>query len=275
MIKKKVKIGLLLNIERSFLDWEIKLFEELLDSKFCEIKLIISEKDNFHSSYKIRSLLVRLINKFINIIERKFTSKRLRLKERLVKKRLRRIQLLNIKVKKKDIYDYIEKKDLKKIKKINLDLIFRRDLGIIKGDLLRVARYGVWSLHHGDNEFYRGQPAGFWECFHNDETTGVTLQKLNNILDGGDVIEKGIYGTKFFWKHNENFIKEKSVTVLLKGIAKLYYQRNIKLMKNKTKKSFRYYRYPNFIILFLYVMKKYPRFIWKKYFWKTFFQKKW
>ena len=92
MIKKKVKIGLLLNTERSFLDWEIKLFEELLDSKFCEIKLIISEKDNFHSSYKIRSLLVRLINKFINIIERKFTSKRLRLIERLVKKILRRIQ---------------------------------------------------------------------------------------------------------------------------------------------------------------------------------------
>ena len=64
--------------------------------------------------------------------------------------------------------------------------------------ILNSAKYGVWSLHHGDNDQYRGLTPGFWEVYNNEPTTGVTLQILNNTLDGGSIIDKGYFGSKFF-----------------------------------------------------------------------------
>ena len=94
--------------------------------------------------------------------------------------------------------------------------------------------------------------------------TGVTLQKLNTVLDGGDIIEKGYYGTKFLWKHNENFIKEKSIQIVLKNLKKLYDNNYIRVKKSKTNLNTRYYKNPNFYHLAIYILKKYPYFILKK-----------
>ena len=41
---QKLKIGLMLDTKRSLQDWEINLFQNLLNSKYCEIKLIIADK---------------------------------------------------------------------------------------------------------------------------------------------------------------------------------------------------------------------------------------
>ena len=162
-------------------------------------------------------------------------------------------------------------KDIEIIKSFKLDFILRRDFRIIRGKILRSTKYGIWSLHHGDNDYYRGIPPGFWETYFNESITGVTLQKLNNNLDGGQIIDKGYYGTKFFWKHNEDFIKTKSVELVLKNINKLFYKKKINLKKNK--KIGRYFFNPNFFNLLIYILKKYPTYILKKILSYTFFYK--
>ena len=43
---------------------------------------------------------------------------------------------------------------------------------------------------------YLGGPSGFWEIINNEPVTGVTLIKLNEMLDKGDIIDKGFYSTK-------------------------------------------------------------------------------
>ena len=48
------------------------------------------------------------------------------------------------------------------IKSKNLDILFRRDFRILKGEILNSARFGIWSFHHGDNDHFRGLPPGFW-----------------------------------------------------------------------------------------------------------------
>lgn len=68
------------------------------------------------------------------------------------------------------------------------DLLFRSGFGIIKGDILNVTEYGVLSYHHGDIREYRGKPAGFWEYMNDEEVAGVSLQRLNETLDGGEII---------------------------------------------------------------------------------------
>lgn len=64
---------------------------------------------------------------------------------------------------KKGFVDFFTNEETEKLLKYNLDVIFRFGFNIIKGELFTLAKYGVWSLHHGDNDINRGGPAGFWE----------------------------------------------------------------------------------------------------------------
>ena len=68
------------------------------------------------------------------------------------------------------------------------DLFVRIGFGILKGRILDEPEHGVLSFHHGDLREYRGQPAGFWEYVNDENVAGVTLQRLNETLDGGEIV---------------------------------------------------------------------------------------
>jgi hypothetical protein len=78
----------------------------------------------------------------------------------------------------------------------NLDVLLRFGFNILRGDILRAARYGVWSYHHGDNEFFRGGPPHFWELCENAPLSGVVLQVLTEDLDDGQVLCKSLFATE-------------------------------------------------------------------------------
>lgn len=88
-----------------------------------------------------------------------------------------------------------EPSDIEEIRKRNLDVILRFGFNILKGDVLTVSRYGVWSYHHGDNEYYRGGPPYFWELYENSKLSGVILQILTEELDAGYVLAKANFST--------------------------------------------------------------------------------
>lgn len=85
--------------------------------------------------------------------------------------------------------------DIEEIRKRDLDVILRFGFNILRGDILKAARYGVWSYHHGDNDFYRGGPPYLWELCERNDLCGVILQRLNEELDAGFVLAKGIFPT--------------------------------------------------------------------------------
>jgi hypothetical protein len=68
------------------------------------------------------------------------------------------------------------------------DIGVRFGFGLLKGEALTAPADGVLSYHHGDIRSYRGQPPGFWEYIHDEPTTGVTVQRLSETLDGGEVV---------------------------------------------------------------------------------------
>jgi hypothetical protein len=86
--------------------------------------------------------------------------------------------------------DRFSEDDLDAIRTARLDVILRFGFRIIKGGILKTAKYGIWSFHHGDNDFYRGGPALFWEIYEDNPVSGSILQILNEDLDGGKVIYK-------------------------------------------------------------------------------------
>jgi len=140
-------------------------------------------------------------------------------------------ELLNvdrIKIKpKKTIYrDYFKSKDINLIEKYNIDILIRLGFRILSGDILSIAKYGVWSYHHGDNKVNRGFPAGFWEVMKGWDETGTTLQILNEKLDGGSLLFKSYSLTNnqsvnkninsYYWK-SQSFMPNKIKELFLIG----------------------------------------------------------
>lgn len=102
---------------------------------------------------------------------------------------------------------YFFEEDLAQIKELDLDFILRRAFGILRGDILNVPAYGVWSFHGDDERKYRGGPPGFWEIYKDDPVTGAILQRLTERLDAGIVLRRGFFPTIPDHRANMNQIK--------------------------------------------------------------------
>ncbi len=106
---------------------------------------------------------------------------------------------------KKGYAEYFDKKDVERIKSDSLDFMLRFGFGIIKGEILDAAKYGVWSYHHDDDRKYRGVPTGFWEIMFGDPVNAAILQRLTNKLDSGVILRKAYFKTiNHSWEANIN-----------------------------------------------------------------------
>jgi hypothetical protein len=82
------------------------------------------------------------------------------------------------------------------IRSHEIDVLIRFGFNILRGPVLTAAKYGIWSYHHGDNDYYRGGPALFWEVQEGSPTSAVILQVLNEELDAGLVLSKAVFPTE-------------------------------------------------------------------------------
>lgn len=72
-------------------------------------------------------------------------------------------------------------------------LVLLGGFGIVRRPLLELTPGGVLSYHHGDMRRYRGQPPGFWEVYNGERSVGVTVQRLDESLDGGQPLVERSY----------------------------------------------------------------------------------
>ena len=100
--------------------------------------------------------------------------------------------------------------DVQLVRSLGLDLLIRGGGGILRGGILSAARWGVLSFHHADNRYNRGMPAAFWEVYRREDTTGFTLQRLTEELDGGEVLMRGQFQTRHYYLLNQAALYEKS-----------------------------------------------------------------
>lgn len=102
---------------------------------------------------------------------------------------------------------YIREEDLDRIRELELDFLLRRGFGIVRGKVLDIPSYGVWSFHHADERKYRGGPPGFWEIHSGDPVTGAILQRVTDRLDSGTILRRGFFPTLQSYTENVNQIK--------------------------------------------------------------------
>lgn len=213
------KIGILLDDFR-IRSWQKKIIEYIEDHPSLNIEVLIINKNESPSAksglfYRFFQAADRKIFKVPNDA---FASQKIKLDESTPVLSINGIET-------RYSYRFLEQ-DIELIKELDLDVLIRFGFGILKGEILNAAKYGVWSLHHGDNKINRGGPPGFWEVVNAEEITGVTLQMLSSDLDGGMVIDKSFTKTdltsfnrnknKVFWSGVELF--NSALNKLAKGL---------------------------------------------------------
>ncbi len=103
------------------------------------------------------------------------------------------------------------------------DIALLCGFGFIIGSILTAPKHGVLSFHHGDLRKYRGQPMGFWEYLRGEETAGVTLQRLTEKLDGGEIIylkEVDISNARYL-REVKTLLLAESVNMLSEGVRRV------------------------------------------------------
>ena len=144
--------------------------------------------------------------------------------------------------------------DLQKIKSLNLNLLIRGGSGILKGEILNLCKNGIISFHHGDNNFYRGGPPGFWEIINKEARTGFIIQRLGDELDNGKVLFKGYFTTHWIYTLNLINLFEKSNIFLHFVVENLTSNTSEVNFKDKKQSVGPIYSVPSIYISTLYIL---------------------
>lgn len=185
--------------------WEADCLKEVMSLPGVEIVLLIAEEEDKSpkpsftqkiKNYPYRNLSWRIYKRF-RLKTHFFESVSL-------KQELKDVPLITCKPELKGKFSqHFSSNDIETIRSHRPDIILRFAFNILRGEILTVAKYGVWSYHHADEQVIRGGPVAFWEIYRNIPVTGTILQRLTEKLDAGIILRKGFFPTVFH-SHKEN-----------------------------------------------------------------------
>lgn len=103
------------------------------------------------------------------------------------------------------------------------DVVVQIGFGILSGDVLSAPEHGILSYHHGDVTAYRGGPPAFWEYLHGRDTVGITLQRVTEQLDGGEIVATGSVSIDGLptWPAIRRELNEASPSLLVEGFERI------------------------------------------------------
>lgn len=127
----------------------------------------------------------------------------------------------------KKFSDWVDEECLNFIKDKNPDIILRFGFRILRGPILGIPKFGIWSLHHGDNKINRGGPPAFWEVVNKESISGITLQQITENLDGGKVIGSAFVKTDFTSFNRNQVIVYETGTRLFQEKLREFAEKNI------------------------------------------------
>jgi hypothetical protein len=221
-----LRVGLLIDsfVQRK---WIHKVIEDIQSSGIAEITVVIKNEASHPQQGRLKSywrnrkyLLYALYGKFD---ERKVKVEPDAFEPTDIRPLLSDCPVVPVTPEMKAYSDWFPEESLKQIREFDLDVALCFGFRILKGDVLKIARHGIWSFHHGDNLVNRGGPAGFWEVMEGIPVTGSVLQILTEDLDNGRVIYRSMSPTadRFSVKANRNNLYWKSAAFVIRKLRDL------------------------------------------------------
>jgi hypothetical protein len=177
-----------------FQKWQADAIHELVAHGHIAVLLILDgrdqpkkKKESFLYRYTAPNLLFRILqNRFFQPDAKRLVN---------LFSFLEGIDMLTCFPETKKGAEYFQEAETEAIQLYDLDFILRFGFNILRGTILNITRYGIWSFHHDDEMNYRGGPPGFWEIFRSDPVNGAILQRITEKLDAGIILCKGYLKT--------------------------------------------------------------------------------
>lgn len=217
-----LRVGLLVD---SFTQpqWVYDIVADIQRSAFARVALVVENGDVDRPAQRLVNRLVRNRHRiayalYTRLDDRLFRRTPDAFSEVSIADLVAGVPVLRVTPIKKRFSDYFPPDDVERVRDYDLDVVLRLGFRILRGDALEIARYGVWSYHHGDNLVNRGGPAGFWEVMEGHGVTGSVLQVLGPELDNGKVIYRSHAPTdsRSVRRNMENFYRKSATFVVRK-----------------------------------------------------------
>lgn len=174
-MRNKLRIGVLL--DNYFLPaWEYKIIEEIKNSYYAHIVLIVKNKANNvatkNSNINSGSIVFRLHQKLDRLI---FTHKNFYSEKKDIYKLLKEVPEVLVKPVEDRIITRFNTEDLIEIEKNNLDIILKFGFNKLFGNILKIPKYGVWSFPVVDYNIKNGVTPGYFEVVNKHPVTNTKL----------------------------------------------------------------------------------------------------
>lgn len=231
----KLKIGLLLENEninyylKEFINWvsnqndmEISYYlvaNNTVDNQSSKIKKLLSI-----------SFLRKYLNSYFKKLIMKYEEKRNLTNSRIHSNISEKYNIKEFEIKK---FTYnanyskngnslsLDRDSLKHLRELDLDVLLRFNKKILRGEILNINKFGILSLHHGDDMKYRGGPSGFWEVYNKEPNSGFIIQQLTKNLDNGNLLFRGKISTEKTWLLNRAELNLRSYFYLKQTLTNL------------------------------------------------------
>ena len=208
--------------------WAFKMLEKIKQSEFAEIVLVVEKEREMFPKTSLLTKIKNNYGKLFYIVYTKIDNKLFRVQPNAfeninINTLLSDTPIMTVNPIKQGYSEYFQEESINTLKQYQLDVIIRLGFGILRGEILKCAKYGIWSYHHGDNKVNRGTPPGFWEVLEGWDETGSILQILTDELDGGAVLYRSYSNTnQISVKLNINNLYWKTSSFIPRKLKELY-----------------------------------------------------
>lgn len=223
-----MKVGILTRDIDKLDNWELMIFEYILGHPGLELALLIKDKraqDRPLFRGRLASGLFRLQTR----IESTYYKTRGRTVDaNSIAEEIAQIDTIYLSPVRDGDTDVFSADETATVNGYNLDLLFQHEFGIIGGDILSSARYGVWSFYYADGSVDCNAIAGFREITDNHPYCCITLRQLSVNADGGGyVLDRAWCERHWAFVKNREGLLETAAVLLSKNIDKLLRQGEI------------------------------------------------
>lgn len=188
--------------------WSYKMLSKIKASSFSEIVLIVEKRKENDFIIGILNRLFKNTKYLVYHLYRRFDSTYYKSNHNAFEskhiKSLLNVDRIEVKPNPKKFNEDILDKELKEISKYNIDIFIELSLKTQEGNIMKVSKYGIWSLQFGNLGSDRMDPPGFWEVIKRLNETTVSLKILSEKFDKNVLLARSYYYT-------DNVSVEKSI----------------------------------------------------------------
>ncbi|MFK5986455.1 MAG: hypothetical protein QM479_13670 [Pseudomonadota bacterium] len=239
-MKQKIKVGLLLN-SYEIETWAYIAIKRVFQSANTDIDLVIINDHQKTASKPAQppKIVYRLFDSVDKLLNKNYFGYK---KPKSIQRLLTAIKTINIDC-------AINQLDLQQINDNKLDILINLNSGVLTGDILDVAKYGVWSYQFGDINFNRGELVGFWEAMTCQPAIGVNIKRLESKhLPEQILYQSSVVSEEFKPSPNKSQLHYLAAGFLSRQIDLLYNlgEKLFFLQVNKYNNEINYLSYPDF-----------------------------